>query len=101
MTVTETLAEFAATLDQKIESAMSCIGNPDAFLTANKEIEEMMQQQWPAIAQSLSASDLTTSDRTVLASMSKALGTLEAQARARLVWTSDFEDYMREALTQR
>lgn len=101
MTVTETLAEFAATLDRKIESAMSCVDNPDAFLTANKEIEEMMQQQWPAIAQSLSAFDLTTSDRTVLASMSKALGALEAQARARLVWTSDFEDYMREALTQR
>ena len=101
MTVTETLAEFAATLDQKIEGALSCVGNPDAFLAANREIEEMMQQQWPAIAEILSASDLTASDRAVLESMSKALAALEAQARARLVWTRDFEDYMRDALTQR
>ena len=101
MTVTETLADFAATLDQKIEGAFSCVGNPDAFLAANREIEEMMQQQWPAIAEILSASDLTASDRAVLESMSTALAALEAQARARLVWTSDFEDYMRDALTQR
>ena len=101
MTVTETLAEFAATLDQKIEGALACVGNPDAFLTANREIEEMMQQQWPAVAETLSASDLTASDRTILESMSTALGALEAQARARLVCTSDFEDYMRDALTQR
>ena len=73
MTVTETLAEFAATLDQKIEGALSCVGNPDAFLAANREIEEMMQQQWPAIAEILSASDLTASDRAVLESMSTAL----------------------------
>ena len=38
MTVTETLAEFAATLDQKIESAMSCVGNPDAFLTLIRKL---------------------------------------------------------------
>ena len=60
-----------------------------------------MQQQWPAIAEILSASDLTASDRAVLESMSTALAALEAQARARRVWTSDFEDYMRDALTQR
>ena len=101
MTVTETLAEFAATLDRMIESALSCVGNPDAFLAANREIETTMEQQWPAVAESLTAAELSEADRAVLDSMSAALGALEAQARARLVWTSDFEDYMRDALKQR
>lgn len=101
MTVTETLAEFAATLNQQIESALSHVGNPDAFLAANQDIETLMQQEWPAIADALAANELTAGDREVIAAMSAALGALEAQARARLVWTSDFEDYMREALMQR
>ena len=101
MTVNETLAEFATTLDRMIESALSCVGNPDAFLAANREIETIMEQQWPAIAETLTAAALSEADRAVLESMSVALGALEAQASARLVWTSDFEDYMRDALTQR
>lgn len=101
MTVTEKLADFAATLNQRIESAMSCVSDADAFLKANQEIETLMTEVWPQIVASFEDGKPGTDDHELLASMAAALAELEEQARARLVWAGDFEDYMRDALIKR
>ena len=98
MTVNKNLAEFAAALDKLVESAASCVRDPDAFLSANRDIETLIGDRWQAISSELAASELTPEERILIQDLSAALAGLETQASARLVWAADFDEYMRNAL---
>ena len=101
MTVNKLLAEFANTFNHRIESAKTCVDDASAFLSVNQEIELLMTEQWPQLADALEAADLAAEDRASLQAMMAAIAELHTLARARLVWANDFEDYMRDALTRR
>lgn len=98
MTVNKNLAEFAAALDKLVESAASCVRDPDAFLSANRDIDALIGDRWQAISYELATSGLTAEDRALVQELSAALASLETQASARLVWAADFDEYMRNAL---
>ena len=101
MTVNKNLAEFAAALDQLVESAASCVRDADAFLAANRDIESLIAERWPAISSELADSGPTPEEVALVQEISAGLASLETRARARLVWADDFDEYMRNALAPR
>jgi len=100
MTVNEKLVEFEGTLSQLIERALSRVGNADEFLAATTEIEQLVSSHWPELVTDLKAAGPSADELAVIERLSTALARLETQGRARLVWTDEFDEYMRQALSR-
>ena len=91
---------FVAALDNLIESASSHVRNPDAFLAFNKDISNLVETGLPPLVEALDAGELEPAARELLKERLASVRELEMKARARLVWSRDFEDYMRDALSE-
>ncbi|MEK9553122.1 MAG: hypothetical protein VW989_12265 [Rhodobiaceae bacterium] len=100
MTVNEKLVELEGTLNQLIERALSCVGNADAFLAANRQIEQLMSASWPDLVAELSTAGPSAKELAIIEALSAALARLETESRARLVWADDFDEYMQQALSR-
>ena len=91
---------FVAALDNLIESASSHVRNPDAFLAINKDISNLVESGLPPLVEALDAGELEPAAHELLKERLASVRELEMKARARLVWSRDFEDYMRDALSE-
>ena len=100
MTGTQEVDNFVAALDNLIESASSHVRNPDAFLAFNKDISNLVESGLPPLVEALDAGELEPAARELLKERLASVRELEMKARARLVWSRDFEDYMRDALSE-
>ena len=100
MTGTQEVNNFVAALDNLIESASSHVLNPDAFLAITKDISKLVETGLPPLVEALDAGELEPAARELLKERLATVRELEMKARARLVWSSDFEDYMRDALSE-
>ena len=100
MTGTHEVNSFVAALDNLIESAISHVRNPDAFLAINKDISNLVETGLPPLVEALDAGELEPAARELLKERLASVRELEMKARARLVWSRDFEDYIRDALSE-
>ena len=100
MTGTEQLDEFVNALNGLIESALSSVQDPDAFLEANNKIHALIETDLPPLVEAVKRDELGADARDRLQASLASMQRLEGEARARLVWSRDFEDYMREALSK-
>ena len=100
MTGTQEVDNFVAALDNLIESASSHVRNPDAFLSINKDISNLVESGLPTLVEALDAGELEPAARELLKERLASVRELEMKARARLVWSRDFEDYIRDALSE-
>ena len=100
MTGTEEVDNFVAALDNLIESASSHVRNPDAFLSINKDISNLVESGLPPLVEALDAGELEPAARELLKEKLASVRELEMKARARLVWSRDFEDYIRDVLSE-
>jgi hypothetical protein len=100
MTGTQEVDNFVAALDNLIESASSHVRNPDAFLSINKDISNLVESGLPPLVEALDAGELEPAARELLKERLASVRELEMKARARLVWSRDFEDYIRVALSE-
>ena len=100
MTGTQEVDNFVAALDNLIESASSHVRNPDAFLAINKDISNLVESGLPPLVEALDAGELEPAARELLKERLALVRELEMKARARLVWSRDFEDYIRNALSE-
>ena len=98
MTVTMNVDEFLNTLNQLIESANGCMQDPKSFLAVNSDISELIEAGLPALTQMFEKDDLEPEIRARLSDSLSSVRALEAKANARLAWSRDFEDHMRNAL---
>ena len=99
MTGTQAVNNFVAALDNLIESASSHVRNPDAFLAINKDISNLVESDLPPLVEALDAGELEPAARELLKERLASVRELEMKARARLVWSRDFEDYIHDALS--
>mgnify|MGYP001230096753 CR=1 FL=1 len=100
MTVNEKLVELESALNPLIERALSCVGDADAFLDVNSQIEQLVSASWPDLVAELAAAGPSAEELAIIQTLSTALAGLETQSRARLVWAEDFDEYMRVALSR-
>ena len=100
MTGTQEVDNFVAALDDLIESALSHVRNPDVFLVINKDISNLVETGLPPLVEALDAGELEPAARELLKKRLASVRELEMKARARLVWSRDFEDYIRDALAE-
>lgn len=100
MTGTQEVDNFVASLDDLIERALSHVRNPDAFLAINKDISNLVETGLPPLVEALDAGELEPAARELLKERLASVRELEMKARARLVWSRDFEDYIRDALSE-
>ena len=100
MTGTQEVDNFVAALDNLIESASSHVRNPDAFLAINKDISNLVESGLPPLVEALDAGELEPAAREILKERLASVRELEMKARAKLVWSRDFEDYIRDALSE-
>ena len=98
MTVTMNLDEFLNTLNHLIESANGCVQDPESFLAVNSEIAELIEAGLPALSEMFEQDEPEPEIRARLADSLSAVRDLEAKANARLAWSRDFEEHMRNAL---
>lgn len=100
MTGTQELNDFFVALDDLIESASSRVRDPDAFLAINKDISTLVERDLPPLVAALDAGKLDPGARELLKEKLASVRDLEMKARARPVWSRDFEDYIRDALSE-
>ena len=100
MTGTQELNDFVDALDDLIESALSRVRDPDAFLAINKDISTLVEKGLPPLVSALDVGKLDPGARELLKEKLASVRDLEMKARARLVWSRDFEDYIRDALSE-
>ena len=100
MTGTQEVNKFVAALDNLIESAISNVRNPEAFLAINRDISNLVETGLPPLVEALDAGKLEPAARELLKERLASVRELEMKARARLVWSRDFEDYIRDALSE-
>ena len=100
MTGTKEVNNFVAALDKLIESASSHVRNPDGFLAISKDISNLVESGLPPLVEALDAGELEPAARKLLKERLASVRELEMKARARLVWSRDFEDYIRDALSE-
>ena len=98
MTETENTASFVSALNEAIESARTRLGEPDAFLAATRDIESLIETGLRPVLEAARAHGISEDDREQLEAGLAALAELQSGADARVVWSRDFEDYMRAAL---
>ena len=101
MTVNKKLEELLSAVNPLIDSACLCADDALAFQKVNESIAKIISESWPLIAEGLSSIEPDAGMRAKITEMSEKLSTLEARTRARLVWADDFEDYIRDVVTQR
>ena len=99
MTETENIEAFVSALNDAIESARTRLGDADAFLAASREIESLVETGLPPALEAARAGGMSADMRERLVAGLAALTELQAGADARVVWSQDFEDYMRAALS--
>ena len=100
MTGTKELTDFVDALDDLIESASSHVRDPDAFLEINRKISNLVETSLPPLVKALDVGNLAPEARELLKEKLASVRDLEMKARARLVWSRDFEDYIRVALSE-
>lgn len=100
MTGTEQLDEFISALNDLIEGALSRVQDPDAFLEANNKIHTLIETTLPLLAEALKGGELGVDARNRLEASMASIQKLEGEVRARLVWSRDFEEYIREAMSK-
>ena len=100
MTGTKKLDEFVSALKDLIEGALSCVQDADAFLEANKKIHTLIETALPPLVEAFKGNELDADARDRLEASLASVHKLEGEVRARLVWSRDFEDYIREALSK-
>ena len=100
MTGTQEVDNFVASLDDLIERALSHVRNPDAFLAINKDISNLVETGLPPLVEALDAGGLEPAARELLKDRLASIRELEMKAHARLVWSRDFEDYIRDVLSE-
>ena len=100
MTGTQELTDFVDALDDLIESAYTCVRDPDGFLEINQKISNLIQTSLPPLVEALDVGNLAPEARELLKEKLASVRDLENKARARLVWSRDFEDYIRDALSE-
>ena len=100
MSGTTELNEFVDALNDLIESASSHVRDPDAFLAFNNYISALVETGLPPLVAALDAGELGPETRQILEDKLVEVRELEMKARARLVWSRDFEDYIRTALSK-
>ena len=100
MTGTQELTDFVVALDDLIESASSRVRDPDAFLEINRKISNLVETSLPPLVEALDVGNLAPGARELLKEKLASVRDLEMKARARLVWSRDFEDYIRVALSE-
>ena len=101
MTVNEKLEELLGAVNPLIDSACLCADDALAFQKVNESIAKIISESWPQIAEAVASIEPDAGMRAKITEMSEKLSTLEARTRARLVWADDFEDYIRDVVTQR
>ena len=101
MTVNEKLEELLSAVNPLIDSACLCADDALAFQKVNESIAKIISESWPPIAEALASIEPDAGMRAKINEMHQKLSTLEARTRARLVWVDDFEDYIRDVVTQR
>lgn len=99
MTETENTASFVSALNEAIESARTRLCEPDAFLAATRDIESLIESGLPPVLEAARTHGISEDDREQLEAGLAALAELQSGADARVVWSRDFEDYMRAALS--
>ena len=100
MTGTQELTDFVDALDDLIESAFAHVRDPDVFLEINRKISNLFETSLPPLVEALDAGNLAPEARELLKEKLASVRDLEMKARARLVWSRDFEDYIRDALSE-
>ena len=100
MTGTQELTDFVDALDDLIESASTRVRDPDVFLEINRKISNLVETSLPPLVEALDAGELEPAARELLKERLASVRELEMKARARLVWSRDFEDYLRDALSE-
>ena len=98
MTVTMNIDEFLNTLNQLIESANACVQDSNSFLAVNSEISELIKASFPLLNQIVDKDGLAPEIRARFFDSLASVRALEAKANARLAWSHDFEEHMRNAL---
>ena len=58
MTGTQELTDFVDALDDLIDSASSCVRDPDEFLEINRKISNLVETSLPPIVEALDAGNL-------------------------------------------
>ena len=69
--------------------------------SANRDIKALIAERWQTISSELAETGPTPEEVALVQEISAGLARLETQARARLVWADDFDEYMRNALAPR
>jgi hypothetical protein len=100
MTGTQELTDFVDALDDLIESALARARDPDDFLEINQKISNLVETSLPPLVEALDVGNLAPEARELLKEKLASVRDLEMKARARLVWSRDFEDYIRDALSE-
>ena len=100
MTGTKELTDFVDALDDLIEGASAHVRDPDAFLEINRKISNLVETSLPPLVKALDVGNLAPEARELLKEKLASVRDLEMKARARLVWSRDFEDYIRVALSE-
>lgn len=98
--MTDNLDQFIAALNGLIESAHACVQESESFLAVNQDIQTLIERDLPPLVEALSSDDPEGTGRARLEESLAALRELETAGRARVVWGSDFEDYMRRSLSE-
>ena len=101
MTVESEFEEFLNALGDRLESAVSVADDPNSLLDTMNGIEKHLATAWPPLADAIKRDGLQPEHRAALEQIVSLLTSLESRTRGRLVWLSDFEDYMRAALEPR
>ena len=100
MTGTQELTDFVDALDDLIESASARARDPDAFLEINRKISNLVETSLPPLVEAMDVGNLAPGARELLKEKLASVRDLEMKARARLVWSRDFEEYIRVALSE-
>ena len=100
MTGTQELIDFVDALDNLIESAFSRVRDPDDFLEISRKISNLVETRLPPLVEAMDVGNLAPEARELLKEKLASVRDLEMKARARLVWSRDFEDYIRDALSE-
>jgi len=100
MTATEMLDQFVATLNGRIEGALSCVQNAEGFQAACADIEKLIDADLKAVIQGFGELGPGEADRQRLEACLARLVDLELRSQARVVWAQDFEDYIRRAASE-
>ena len=85
MTETENIASFVSALNEAIESARTRLGEPDAFLTAIRDIESLIETGLPPVLEAAHALPIRRSCIVVTGQVQHAVGDQQPQFRTQFM----------------